>query len=501
MSSNWGGGYVTDVSYVDAFHSIEAQSFMALAALLNNFRGRIATRDEDFHLCDIGCGQGITALVTAAANPGWRVTGLDFNPGHIAGARALARDAGIGNIEFLEADLRDFDASGLAPFDAVSMHGVWSWVDTPVQDGILKFLNGKLKPGGTLHVSYNLLTGWQSGLALQRLMREAGLRLATRSDRQAAAGLGVAKEIGETGGRVSFLPRGGIDVLEMVSKANGAYLAHEMMNAHWKPLLHVDVAARLAEAKLDYAGSARLMNNFPQIMLGAAQRESLKKFDDPAMTELFKDICQPNLLRNDVFIRGAQRIEPFLRDAMLGEITLGLLASEPAWKFEFEAADGKAQMAEGYYRPIFERLIDGPATVNELLALPNLQGRRDNPSELIGVAIGTEQVMAMPNPGAGADERTAGLNQVLLQRQLEAGMRGAPVTMVSPALGGGLTLPFFEGAILHELAAFPEIRGPAALAARLGSAQGPEERDKLKLRIEEFFRDDAPLLRHFGVGL
>jgi SAM-dependent methyltransferase len=499
MNAGWGGGYVTDVGYVDAFHAIEAQSFMALAALLNNCRARLARRDEAFHLCDIGCGQGITALVAAAANPGWQVTGLDFNPGHIAGARALARAAGIGNVAFLEADLRDFDGSGLAPFDAVSMHGVWSWVDATVQDGILRLLNEKLVAGGLLHVSYNLLTGWQGALGLQRLVREAGLRLASRSDKQAAAGFGVAKALGETGGRVSFLPRGGIDVLGMTGRANAAYLAHEMMNAQWKPLLHIDVAARLAEAKLEFAGSARLINNFPQLMLAQGQREILAKFDDPGMAELFKDICQPNLLRNDVFVRGAQKIEPGLRDALLGEITLAVMGGPAEWKFEFEAGDGKAQMAEGYYRPIFERLTQGPASVAELLALPGLQGRRDNPSELIGVAVGTEQVMVQPNPGVAMDERCMRLNLVLLQRQLEAGMRNAPVTMAVPALGSGMSLPFFEGAVIHELAAQPESQEPEALVARMGVAQGPEDRAKLAVRIAEFFRDDAPLLRHLGL--
>jgi hypothetical protein len=309
----------------------------------------------------------------------------------------------------------------------------------------------------------------------------------------------VAKALGETGGRVSFLPRGGIDVLGMTGRANAAYLAHEMMNAQWKPLLHIDVAARLAEAKLEFAGSARLINNFPQLMLAQGQREILAKFDDPGMAELFKDICQPNLLRNDVFVRGAQKIEPGLRDALLGEITLAVMGGPAEWKFEFEAGDGKAQMAEGYYRPIFERLTQGPASVAELLALPGLQGRRDNPSELIGVAVGTEQVMVQPNPGVAMDERCMRLNLVLLQRQLEAGMRNAPVTMAVPALGSGMSLPFFEGAVIHELAAQPESQEPEALVARMGVAQGPEDRAKLAVRIAEFFRDDAPLLRHLGL--
>jgi SAM-dependent methyltransferase len=504
--NDWAGGYVTDISYLSGFYANQSPSLMALAALLNGIAARPIRRDESYHLCDVGCGVGVTALITAAANPAWHVTGLDFHPGHIAAARRLARDAGVENVTFLEVDLRDFaltpECRALEPFDAVTSHGVWSWVEDSVQDGIVALLNAKLKPGGLFHLSYNLLTAWQYTLGLQRLIREAGLRLASRSDRQAIAGLQVAKALEEAGPMVCYSYGNGKQMIAKLAEFPQAYVAHEMMNANWRPVMHGDVAARLAAAKLEFAGSVRLLNNFPQLVLAESQRIVLDKFDDPLMLELFKDICRPQLLRNDVFVRGGQRIDPIARDMALNDIVLALNTQEANWVFEFEAADGKAQMSEPYYRTVFNRLKRGPAKVAELLALPDLQGRRDNPAELIGVAVGTDQAIVVPNPGVTMDTTCARLNDVLLRAQFAAGNGGGPIHFALPAIGHGITLPNFEGMIVHELANHPEdVDDPRNMAARLAIQNPPEVRAELAERLERFFANEAPMLRHFGFSL
>ncbi len=503
---SWGGGYVTDVNYLSGFYVSQSQTLMALAGLLNGIAARPVRRDESFHLCDIGCGMGVTALITAAANPGWQVTGLDFNPAHVAAAREMAARAGLGNVTFLEVDLKDFarapEGRALPDFDAATAHGVWSWVDGGVQDGILDLLNAKLKPGGMFHVSYNLLTGWQTGLGLQRLIREAGLRLATRSDRQAQAGVKVAQDLADAGGRLSYSDGLGAVMLDRFRDLPSNYAAHEMMNAHWRPLMHADVAARMAQAKLEFAGSTRLLSNFPQLTLSDEQRAIAERFDDPAMLELLKDICLPVALRNDVYVRGARRIDAMARDAALLDVTLGLTAEPASWSFTFDAAGGgKAQMAEPYYRRIFERLHRGPATLREILQLPDLPGRRDNPAEVLGVLIGTEQALALPNPGATIDEGCRRLNNALLRAQFAAGQGKAPLQFAVPAVGQGMTLPNFEGIIVHELEAQPEVRDPREMAARLAIHQSAEQRAQLATNLERFFEIDAPMLRSLGFEL
>ncbi len=456
---------MTDLVYPPSFHPAQSQSVMALAAILNNFQALPAGRDKNFHFADFGCGTGTTALITAAANPGWRVTGLDFNPAHIAEARQTARAAGIANAAFLEVDLGRFAGSeiarGLPEFDAVTMHGVWSWVSPAVQDGVLRLLDQKLAPGGLCHVSYNLLTGWQGALGLQRLVREAGLRVSGPSDRQAAAGFAVARALAAAG-RVSFTEGAGRAVLDQLPGKSPAYLAHEMMNAHWRPVMHGDVAARMAEAKLQFAGSAELINNVQELVFSPEQRAVLARLPDPAMTELFKDICQPAMLRHDIFIRGGAKLRVAARDEILAGITLCLAAAEANWHFAFAAGDGIGQMSEAFYRPVLTRLKSGPATLRELAALPDLQGQRDNFAELIAVAIGTGHAAALPNPGAKLDDSCRRLNAILLHRQLAAG-RNEPVPLASPALGSFIALEAAQA--LQTVAAAAD--GPGA-AGTLG---------------------------------
>jgi SAM-dependent methyltransferase len=450
---------------------------MALAAILNNFHAQPAPREKKFHFVDFGCGAGTAALLTAAANPGWRVTGLDFNPAHIAEARETARAAGMTNAQFLEVDLGNFaeseTARGLPDFDAITMHGVWSWVSPAVQDGILRLLGQKLAPGGLCHVSYNLLTAWQGAIGLQRLVREAGMRAAGASDRQAAAGFAVARALAAAG-QVSFNEGAGKALLEQLPGKSPAYVAHEMMNAHWRPVLHGDVAARMAEAKLQFAGSAELINNVPELVFAPEQRAVLARLPDPAMTELFKDICRPAMLRHDIFIRGGTKLRLAAWDELLAGITLCLAAAEPDWRFEFPAGSGVARMSEAFYRPVLTRLKSGPARLRELAALPDLRGQRDNFAELIAVAIGTGHAAALPNPGARLDDACRRLNAILLHRQLAAG-QNEPVSLAAPALGGAVILAPNQALQAVAASATPRPGGET-------SAANPKE----------------GLLRHFG---
>jgi hypothetical protein len=400
-----------------------SQSLMALAALLNNFFARPAGGGEKIHFCELGCGPGVNALVTAAANPGWQVTGIAGDPAHIAAARGLAAAAGIGNARFIEAGLADFGF--LVPFDVVSIGRLWSSLAPDEQGFFLRLLGQKLKPGGLCQVSYHLATYWQGAVSLQRLVREAGLR-----------GIAVAKALAGAGA-VAFAGPAGENMLE-----NPETLGDDLLNPHWRPLPHADVAAAMAGEEMQFAGSACLIGNVAELSLSAAQRAVLAHQKNPVMPEMFKDICHPAPLRHDVFIRGARRITNAARDAVLAGVTLGLAAAPEDWRFAFAAAGGMASMEEGFYRPIFDRLQDGPATLAELTALPGLAGERGNLAELIAVAIGTGHAAALPNPGAAMNEACRRLNTILLRRGLAAAEQ--VVRLALPALGGGIFLPRLE---------------------------------------------------------
>lgn len=78
-----------------------------------------ARLQSDERVLDVGCGNGATTLEAARrVAPGGKVVGVDISAPMLALARRRAADAGIGNVEFLEADVQvhPFEAG---TFDAV----------------------------------------------------------------------------------------------------------------------------------------------------------------------------------------------------------------------------------------------------------------------------------------------------------------------------------------------------------------------------------------------
>ena len=106
MSQSWTGGYVADITYTEGFYVQQSPARMALACLSGNVAVDLPEPDDAACYLELGCGCGIGALLTAASNPGWQVTAIDYNPAHIAIGMSLARAARLDNIRFLEADPR-----------------------------------------------------------------------------------------------------------------------------------------------------------------------------------------------------------------------------------------------------------------------------------------------------------------------------------------------------------------------------------------------------------
>src|SRR6185312_16295901 len=183
-------------------------------------------------------------------------------------------------------------------------HGLWSWVPKAVQDGIVRLLRDKVRPGGAVHVSYNALPAWGGSLGMARLLRTAGRQLAWRSDRQAEEGLKFVRDLHAAEAMQLRRSSMATAVINRLDSLPTAYLAHEYMNDNWAPCYHADVAAALSGAKLDWVASANLTENFPDLTLTAEQRTLAQKFDDPLLRELIKDLCLDRTLRHDVFIRG-----------------------------------------------------------------------------------------------------------------------------------------------------------------------------------------------------
>lgn len=499
----WGGGYITDVAYMVGFYRMQSPAILSLACLLNSVPTIDPATDEPLSYLELGCGTGYTAMVLAASNPAWQVTAVDFNPGHITVARQLARAAGLTNIRFLEADLASLaenpQAREIPEADVVSFHGLWSWVSQSVREGILRLLRAKVRAGGIVHVSYNALPGWQSAIGLQRVLREAGRRAATRSDRQAQAGLQFAQSLLAADAVQLKQYQFVTTLLQGLPNAPPAYLAHEFMHDDWNLCFHADVVADFAEAKLDWVGSANLIENFDQLTLTDAQRALVDQYDDPVMVELIKDMCLGRGLRHDVFVRGARRVSAAERNAALGEVRIALTRLPEHFEYEAEVHIGLATMEPAFYRPIVTALADGPKRVADLIALPDVVGRRDNPAELIAMLVATDQgVPVTPRPAA-PDEPAVRLNRVVARSLVGPDTLAVRFGLASTRFGTALHASGLEMLIFGKLQDKPHEVDPEPWVAQVAAGREGTDPEKIRQTLGNILEMRVPIWRQLGI--
>ena len=191
------GGYVADLPYLRDFKPMLAPAWLDHVALVC---GVEPPARDSFAWCDLGCGQGVTAVILAATHPHGTFDGIDAMPMHIEHARRLAAEAGIGSARFHLADFAAAADLALPAFDYIVAHGVYSWVDEPSRAALRGFVDRHLKPGGLVYVSYNAMPGWARDLPFQRLARELAGTFAGDSAARFAAAAAIARSLADVRG-------------------------------------------------------------------------------------------------------------------------------------------------------------------------------------------------------------------------------------------------------------------------------------------------------------
>lgn len=100
-----------------------------------------------FRMLDVGCGRGRIINRLATLFPASRFTGIDLSADAIASAREAAARDGLDNVEFLAADLSDFDVRAKADvFDCVTTFDAVHDQARPLS--VLRGIHRTLKPDG-----------------------------------------------------------------------------------------------------------------------------------------------------------------------------------------------------------------------------------------------------------------------------------------------------------------------------------------------------------------
>lgn len=505
---SWADGYVVDVGYVHGFYGELAPSALGFAALMGGVRP--PAFDAPFTYYELGCGQGATTAVLAAANPQGRFYGVDFNPTHIHNARALAGEAGLDNVEFLEKSFAEALALELPEAEVIALHGVWSWVSAENRAHIVEFIRRRLKPGGLVLVSYNALPGLAQVAPLQRLLADlAGSGAGEVLPRMRRA-IELVQRLDKAGAGYFALSPAARVRLSQIGRQDPRYLAHEYLNATWMPCYHADVAKALGEAKLAYAASAVPLNNLGQLVLKPEWAKLVAEAPDRTMAETLADFARNTVFRKDVFTRGAPRPAPAELEALLDAARFSLARPRAQCQLSMKTSAGDLTLEAAAYAPVLDALARGPMTFRELLAAPEcarLGGRARVRQAVFALAALDNVLPALP--AAGEEERrarTRRFNAALLARKNlnEYGV------LASPVLGSGLALPLLDRLFLAsgkagaEAVAFARSALAAAgMTLKMGEQPARTEADAARLleaRAEKFFGEDLPYYRLAGVA-
>lgn len=371
MSHTWNDGYVSEIAYTYGVYRELAPGLLAFAALNRNVLAPDVAAPLTY--CELGCGQGVSTNLLAAANPHIQFHATDFNPAQTNGARRLASQAGLTNITFHNDSFEEFAARDDLPrFDIITLHGIYSWISPQNRAHIVEFIRRRLNVGGLVYISYNTLPGWAAIMPLRRLLVDRAATgdgsILTRVDRALAS----AESLAAVNARYFAVNSTVKPRLDQIKGQPRSYVAHEYFNRDWTPFYHADVASDLAAAKLNYIASANLLDHFDPINLTSDQQKLLAETTDPSMRETTRDYIVNQQFRRDIFTKGGATLSPLEHRERWLSARFALCCMPEDVPVKVTGAMGEASLQTETYRPVVDALGAGPASVAELLQRPEL---------------------------------------------------------------------------------------------------------------------------------
>ncbi len=469
--ADWGSGYVTDTAYVHDFCRVQTPPMLALAALCGGVEAP-GGAGEALAYCDLGCGQGYTANLIAAANPAVQVLGVDFNPSHIANARALASAAGLSNVAFREASFEDLAADPTMPqFDIMAMHGVFSWISAQNRRALVTLIGKRLKPGGLLYVSYDCMPGWAGVAPLRRIIaRSFAPRPGLPSSAALERAIAYSDSLRAAEARFHRMFPNVEAQMERLKKTPRAYLAHELLTRDWEAFSFGEVANELAEAKLAYVGSAYLTDSVDRVNFTEAQQTFLASLEDSMLREETRDMLLGRQFRRDVFAKGVATTNQRRIRARWLDTRFAMTSLEKDFDMTFETPIGKLQLRADVHGPLIDLLHKGPITLRGAIErLPEATTNWGSITDAIKVLVGRGDLQPAL-PAAGDEARASSVrafNGAVLERAMASAEFGY---LASPVTGGAVRVdPLSQLYLFARQRGFPD---PAELLATLAQGAG-----------------------------
>jgi SAM-dependent methyltransferase len=446
----WDDGYVTDIAYTSNVYRETTPPWLALTALLLGQRPPDLARP--FRYADLGCGNGMTAVVVAATCPHAEVWGFDFNPAHIETARTWAAAAGLTNITFVEtsfADLAALPASGLPEFDFIVSHGVLSWISPANQRLLIEVIGQRLRAGGLAYLAYNVTTGWAAMPPVHTLMNLIAEARPERTDLTVPAIFDQLARL-KDGGAKYFAANPSVEArLDVLRKQDGRYIAHELLNADWHPVMAATVMDAMSGAKCQFLGSATLTENYDAVSQPPGMLSLIGATSDPRMRETLRDLGMAQAFRRDVYRRGMVPLHPTEQAALLDAVQFTRIAALPDGDISFTTAAGTVTGRPDIYQPLLALFGDGPVTLRSARHVEVLAGRAAGEllQALVLLVAGGYIHPILPDPAAGQATARA-LNRAIARANAD----GVDMPrLAAPAVGSVISTDALETVVIGQL--------------------------------------------------
>lgn len=514
MSASWMGGYVSDVAYTLGYYRELSPAFLTYVCESNGVKGPPAGRRLRY--CELGCGRGYGTALLAAANPDMDFVGIDFNPTHIAEARAFADKVGLANLIFLEASFGDAGASSdaaLDDFDFVTLHGVFTWVSPEARREIVDFLRTRLRPGGIAYVSYNTYPGWTALAPLQHMIRQ----VAARSTGDSIARIGRAREmiaqLAQPGCAYTAQNPSVRSRVEHMAKQDVHYLAHEFLNEHWSPIYVTDAFAQFREAKLTFIGSASVGENRISFAVPKEMHELVTSATDLAMREQVKDFAVNKQFRRDVYVKGPIALTTAEQRQCFERARFALTSPEVGAKESWKVPSGDARPKAGLVATLAARLGEGSATGAELVERAQAEGFTEKDVQIVLELLVHNAAVLPCRPDGGEGDQSAArrFNAAICAM---ATIADTHRFLAAPVAGSAIAAGQFDRLALPALLAEPDASAAAVAARVIGQieasgqkmrrgdrALGAADTAELAELIERLRRGQLPVWRHLGIAV
>lgn len=435
----WNDGYVVETPYTESIFADLNPAMFSMAAVLMGQPPINPSKPSTW--IDLGCGNGLTACMVAAANPNVQVWGCDFNSRHVERAREFASKVGLDNCRFDEASFADVAANdhvGPSEADVIFANGVFSWISQQHQRDFTEVVDRRLRAGGLAYVHSITATGWSAMEPLAEAIRLKVDADGRRVDLAFSDATAMIQRLADSG--AAYFPVGPRETATMNSwsRDDPRYAVHEYCTANFGPLMFDQLAAAMDTARCSYLGSLEAADHLsPQVSSGPAGRS-----DDVVTRQLIRDLSDGRMARKDLFRRGLTMATVVESDDWVRQLCFVGLGKSLDKAPVVDVVNGALTLDAAFYRPIADALGEGPLDVDAVRELcPGLSA----PDAVAAMAVLVQGGYAAPErPGwrdTDSGQRCRRMNQVLIA---ENRLSASHEYLVTPATGGAVQSEYVE---------------------------------------------------------